>query len=86
MSGVLGADLQRRAQAVVGVGRRHADVDDRHVGLVRVDLAQQVLGVAGLADHVEAPLLEQPHDPLAQEHRVVGDDYAHGILAVMVVP
>ena len=31
---VLGADLHRRAQPVVGVGRRHLDVDDRHVGAV----------------------------------------------------
>jgi hypothetical protein len=83
---VLGADPQRRAQPVVCVGRRHADVDHRDVGLVGVDLAQQVLGVAGLADDLEAPLLEQPHHALAQQHRIVGDDYAHGILAVIVVP
>ena len=28
-------------------------------------------------------LLEQAHDALAQQHRVVGDDYPHGILAVI---
>ena len=31
-------------------------------------------------------LLEQPHDALAQQHRVVGDDYAHGITARTTVP
>ena len=56
----------RRAQALVGVRRRHAHVDDRDVRLVRADLAQQVLGVAGLAGDLEAGVLEQPHEPLAQ--------------------
>ena len=31
-------------------------------------------------------LLEQPHDALAQQHRVLGDDYSHGITARTVVP
>ena len=63
---VLLADLHRRAQAVVGVGRRHLDVDDRDVGPVRPDLAAQVDRVAGLADHVEARLLQQAAQPLAE--------------------
>ena len=50
------------------------------------DLADEVLGVAGLADDLEAVLGEQPDDPLAQQHRVLGDDYSHGILAITVVP
>ena len=45
-------------------------------GLCARDLAQQVLGVAGLAHDLDAGLLEQPHDALAQQHRVLGDDYA----------
>ena len=49
-------------------------------------LAHQVVGVAGLADDLEARLLEQAHHALAQQHRVVGHDYPHGILAVIVVP
>ena len=77
--GQLGADLLGGAQALVGVGRRHAHVDDRDVGLVGADLAQQVLGVAGLADDLEAGLLEQAHDALAQQHRVVGDDDPHRV-------
>ena len=35
-------------EALVGVGRRHADVDDRDVGLVLVDGAQQLVAVVGL--------------------------------------
>ena len=84
--GQLGADLARRPQALVGVGRRHPHVDDGDVGLVGADLAQQLLGVAGLADDLEPGLLEQAHHALAQQGRVVGDDYPHGILARTVVP
>ena len=72
------ADLLRRAQALVGLGRRHADVDDGDVGLVHRDVTEQVLGVSGLRDDLEARLLEQPRDPLAQQHRVVREHDAHG--------
>ena len=81
-AGLLGADPVRGAQALVGVRGRHAHVHDRDVGLVRADLAHQVLGVAGLADDVEARFLEQARETLAQEHGVVGDHdadrVAHG--------
>ena len=40
---------------------------------------------AGLGDDVDAGVLEQAHDPLAGEHDVVGDDYAHGISARRVL-
>ena len=36
----------------------------------------------GLADDVEAGLAEQQRDALAQQHRVVGEHYAHGISAL----
>ena len=55
---MLGAQLDRRAQAVVGVVGRHPHVDDRDVGLVRADLAHQVVGVARLRDDLEARVLE----------------------------
>ena len=70
---VLGADPVGGAQALVGVGRRHPDVDHRDVGMVGSDLAQQILGVAGLAGHFEAGFLEQARQTLAQQHGVVGD-------------
>src|SRR5205814_7894744 len=35
---------------------------------------------------IESGLLEQTRQALAQDHHVVGDDYAHGISARMVVP
>src|SRR4051794_34726048 len=80
------ADVDRGAQAVVGVGRRHAHVGDRDVRLVGAHLADEVLGVARLGDDVEARVLEQPGDALAQQDTVVGDDYAHGISALRMVP
>ena len=73
MSGKPSRISRAATQALVGVGRRHADVDDRNVGLVHGHVAQQVVGRPGLADDDEADFLEQPHDPFAQEHRVVGD-------------
>ena len=66
--GLLGADALRGAQAVVGVGGRHAHVDDRDVGLVRGDLADQVVGVSGLPDDVEAGIPEEANDPLPEEY------------------
>ena len=72
------ADLQRRAQPVVGVVGRHLHVDDRDVRLVRADLAQQVGRVGGLGDDLEAGVAEQPHDPLAQQRLVFSDDDSHG--------
>ena len=68
------ADLLRRAEPLVRVGRRHADVDDGDVGLVHRDVAEQVVGCAGLRDDVEPRLLEQTRDALPEEHRVVRQD------------
>src|SRR6266511_2980355 len=73
--GVLLADLLRGLQSLVRVRRRHADVDDRDVRPVRAHLEQELLAVARLTDDLEASLLEQPRDPLAQEHRVLGQHH-----------
>ena len=67
------AQLLRGAQALVGVRRRHADVDDRDVRLERANLQEQLVGVACLADDLEARILEQAGHALAQQDRVVGD-------------
>ena len=80
-SGMLGADLLRGDQALVGVGGGHADVDHGGVGLGHADRAQQRGGVARLADHVDAGVGEQPGDTLAGQHHVLGYDDAHGISA-----
>src|SRR2546421_9524837 len=46
----------------------------------------ELVGVGGETDHLEAGLLEQPSESLAQDHRVVCDDYPHGISTRKVVP
>ncbi len=73
----LAADQLCRPQPLVGLRRRHADVRDGDVGLVRADLAQQVLGVRRLADDLEAGVLEQAGETRPQQDRVVGDHHAH---------
>jgi hypothetical protein len=40
---------------------------------VGADLAHEVICIAGLADDLKARLLEQAHEPLPQEQRVLGD-------------
>ena len=68
-----GADLLRRPQALVGLRRWHADVRDHDVGRVAAHLEQQVVGGRRLADDLETGVGEQPRDPLAQEHGVLGE-------------
>ena len=70
------ADLDRRAQSVVGVGRRHADVDDRDVRAMRADLAEELVGITGLRYHVEALGLEHADHATAQQDVIVGDHQA----------
>ena len=45
-------DLLRGDQALIGVGGRHPDVYDHRIGLLLVDLTEQLYGVTGLADHL----------------------------------
>src|SRR5204862_565851 len=59
---------------------------DRDIRLRAFDERAELVGVAGEPDDVESRFLEQPRQPLAQDHGVVGDDYAHGISARNVVP
>ena len=67
------ADLLGGEQPVVAMVGRHADVDDRDVGPARLDHAQQRVGVAAAPGDLEAGVLEQAGEALAQEHLVVGD-------------
>ena len=72
VSGQLLADRARGVEALGGVRRRHADVDDREVRLVLATSATQLVGVAGLADDLEAGSLEQAGEPFAEQDVVVG--------------
>ncbi len=55
-------------------------------GLRALDQLEQRVAVAGEPDDLEAGFLEQPGEAFAQDHRVVGQRYAHGISARSVVP
>src|SRR4051794_39102202 len=83
---MLRADRERSLDALVGVGGRHPQVDDRHLRAGVFDLLDELLGGGGLADHVEPGFAQQQRDAFAQEHRVVGQHYAHGISALSRVP
>ena len=83
---VLPAQLPGGLQPLDGVGRRHPYVDHRHVGTFGPDQRQQLLGVAGLADHLEPLEPEQLGHARPEQDGVVGEDYAHGSTAVTRVP
>jgi hypothetical protein len=55
---VLGPDLLCGDEAFVGVGRRHADVDDRSVRSGKPNMPEQPVRVLRLRDHVDPRLLE----------------------------
>ena len=57
--GVPLAQLDRGARALVGVGRRHPDVDHGEVGPVFVDGRDQINGVPDRCDHLGAGLRQQ---------------------------
>ena len=56
----------------------HLDVDHGEIRAPGLDEAQQDIGVAGHADHLEAALGEQPRQTVPQQRFVVGDHDAHG--------
>jgi hypothetical protein len=65
---MVGADPLGRHEALVGVRRRHSDVDHGSVGLLEPDLAKQTLRVLCLGHHLDSGVLEQPGDSPAAEH------------------
>ena len=67
------------------MGRRHADVDDRHIRLVQGDHPQQLIDVRGLPDDLDAGIGQQRRQSRADQHDVVGDYHPHGNTAVTVI-
>src|SRR5690606_42046794 len=83
--GPAGADRHGGAEAVVGVGGRHADVDDAEVGAVALDDLDEALGVADGGDDLVAGVVEEADEPGPQQHRVLGDHDPHGSSTSTVV-
>ena len=79
------ARLDRGAKALVPERRRQTDVDDRDVGLLDHDRAEQVRAVVDGGHDLEAAVLEQADEPLAEQREVLGDHDAHGISARTIV-
>ena len=79
------ADLDGGPDALVGVGGRHADVDDGHVGRLPLDALQQLVGPADRR-HVVALVGEDAGQPLTEDDGILRDHDAQGITARTVVP
>src|ERR1700689_2807161 len=79
------ADHERGSQALIGEGGRHPHVDHGRVGRAGGDRAQEPLGVGLGRDDLVPGLLEEPGQPLAEQHRVLGDRYPHGSTAEIIV-
>ena len=79
--GVLGADPLRRDQALVGVGRRHPDVDDRGVRAARAGPAAAALGVAAWPTTSTPASVSRRAMPSRVSMTSSAIDYAHGISA-----
>src|SRR5262249_19282962 len=72
--------------ALVGLCRGHTHIGDHDVRRVAAHLQQQVVGVGGTADDVEAGVCQQGREALAHQHRVFGDHDPHGISPITRVP
>ena len=70
---VAGADLARRVEPLLRVGRRHPHVDDHDVGRVLVDRRVQLDGVGRLRRDLEPAAPQQRSDALADQQAVIGD-------------
>jgi hypothetical protein len=76
--GVAAADLLGGDEAVIASVWGHADIDECDVGAARVDHAYQLVGVAAAPSDLEAGVLEQAGESVAQQDLVIGDHDAHG--------
>src|SRR5262249_13319568 len=80
------AELDRGARTLVCLVRRHPDVDDCDVWLVSAHGGLQLGRVPRLRRDLEAAVRQHASEPLAQEHRVLGDHDSHGISPRTSVP
>ena len=62
---MVAANLDRRAEPVVGVLRRHLHVHNRDIGMVGGDLPQQLGRISGARHDFESALGEQPAETLS---------------------
>ena len=82
--GILAGDLLGGLEPLGRAGRRHADVHERDVGTMSLDLAIQRLAVGHAGDDVHAALAQHGGDAIAHQRRVVGDHHAYRGAAVAI--
>lgn len=75
--GVVAPNLLGGDDALIGVCRRHLDVDDDGIRSGRTNHAQQLSRILRRADNLEPGARQKMDDALADEHRVISDDYPH---------
>src|SRR5215471_11556719 len=71
---VVGVDRLGGAQSLVGMGGRHAHVDDGHIGQVRVHCLPQRYRVGHRRDNVMTPAGERLGEPVPHDRGVFCDD------------
>jgi len=76
---VAACELEGGIQAVE---LRHADVDDREVGVLNVHQAHGLAAVGGFSSHDEPRTFQQLPKALPHEHMVVGEHQADGHTAL----
>src|SRR5690348_4694785 len=79
-------DLLGGDEPLVAHRRRHPDVDDCDVGPVPPDLGEELVGGARLGGDLDAGSGQHARQAFTKDGRVVGQHYAHGSSAWMVVP
>src|SRR5262249_21768880 len=72
-------------QSLVGVRRRHPNVDHRHVRSQRVDGIDEAVAVAHRGDHLATELFEQPDQTFSDQCSIVCDNNSHGTSATITV-
>src|SRR6266566_2693439 len=70
--------LFRSAETLVGVGRWHPDVHDRHIREVLARRPQQRVGIADLSDDLESRVCKEPGDAFADQDRIISEDEPQG--------
>ena len=76
----------RGLASLVGEGRRHSYVHQRHVRLVLRDGPLQLFGVSDELARLHAGFRQDPGEAFSKQDRVIGDHYPHGHLARSRVP
>jgi hypothetical protein len=74
-AGMLGTDPLRRHQPFAGVRRRHPDVGHHQIGRFPLHRRMQPVRIARLPGHDKSVLGQDPGQPFAEQHRVVGQHH-----------